>query len=337
MTDNIVVFPAFADPQQVRPYEMRQLVSALEQRFRGLEQNQTINIGGVEMDLDDLDARYAAFAHEHSISDIIDFGSYLEDIEGESIFDLSDVSGSPSNNDTLVWNATTNSFEPVSLTLDGSVLDDLLNVHVPSPTNGQVLSYVTANSRWEAAAASSGSGFGTQDEFVALHEFGLSYSLWWGESLRRLEMYNDAAATTGGFWFNFQAGHLEPSIRIGQAGDTDFQFQTDAGQHIFNGLYLRIYDPTDADFGEFSHDGIDFNSAFTGTTDWNITGLAAIDFAGALTSITAIPEAVVTAHEAALSILEEQIVFFEPGKRALAQIWTLFAWGDGSNRSWEEP
>ena len=42
---------------------------------------------------------------------------------------------------------------------------------------------------------------------------------------------------------------------------------------IDNGKILSIFDSTDTDKGAFSHDGTDFNLAFTNTTDWNITGL----------------------------------------------------------------
>lgn len=41
--------------------------------------------------------------------------------------------------------------------LPGESLSELHDVYVPSPTNGQVLTYVAANSRWEAAAAAGGS------------------------------------------------------------------------------------------------------------------------------------------------------------------------------------
>ena len=41
---------------------------------------------------------------------------------------------------------------------------------------------------------------------------------------------------------------------------------------IRDGWALRIRDATDVDWGEFSHDGTDFNLALTNTTDWNITG-----------------------------------------------------------------
>jgi hypothetical protein len=37
---------------------------------------------------------------------------------------------------------------------------------------------------------------------------------------------------------------------------------------------LRIYDSGNTDYAEFSHDGTDFNTAFTNTADWNITGLS---------------------------------------------------------------
>ena len=45
---------------------------------------------------------------------------------------------------------------------------------------------------------------------------------------------------------------------------------------IDNGIALRLYDSTDTDFADFSHDGTDFNLAFTTTTDWNVTGITAL-------------------------------------------------------------
>ncbi|MCH8134447.1 MAG: hypothetical protein IIB77_00540, partial [Proteobacteria bacterium] len=97
---------------------------------------------------------------------------------------------------------------------------------------------------------------------------------------------------------------------------------------IDNGNSLRIYDSTDTDFANFSHDGADFNLAFTTTTDWNITGITTLaagavnaDFA-AITATTyggiteanlvdksaaetiagawTLPVASITAHEAAI-------------------------------------
>jgi len=39
-----------------------------------------------------------------------------------------------------------------------------------------------------------------------------------------------------------------------------------------NGKSFRVRDSTNADWADWSHDGTDFNLAFTGTTDYNITG-----------------------------------------------------------------
>ena len=43
-----------------------------------------------------------------------------------------------------------------------------------------------------------------------------------------------------------------------------------ATMDLQNGAVFKIRDGTDADFAEFSHDGTDFNTDFTTTTDWNI-------------------------------------------------------------------
>lgn len=42
---------------------------------------------------------------------------------------------------------------------------------------------------------------------------------------------------------------------------------------IRDGNNLLVRDTTDADLADFSHDGLDFNTDFTGTTDWNIDSL----------------------------------------------------------------
>ncbi|MEE8306024.1 MAG: hypothetical protein V3R81_02100 [Gammaproteobacteria bacterium] len=54
------------------------------------------------------------------------------------------------------------------------------------------------------------------------------------------------------------------------------QWTFEARVDLDNGTALRFYDSTDTDFGAFSHDGTDFNTAFTTTTDWNITGITAL-------------------------------------------------------------
>ena len=43
--------------------------------------------------------------------------------------------------------------------------------------------------------------------------------------------------------------------------------------NLFDGMDLRIWDSTDTDYADFSHNGVDFNTTFVGTTDWNIDGV----------------------------------------------------------------
>ena len=47
-----------------------------------------------------------------------------------------------------------------------------------------------------------------------------------------------------------------------------------------SGLNLRIEDSGGSSYGEFDHDGTDFNLALTGTTDFNLTGLTNLTVAG---------------------------------------------------------
>ncbi len=49
------------------------------------------------------------------------------------------------------------------------------------------------------------------------------------------------------------------------------------GVRIKDGAYFRIFDATDTDYAEFSHDGTDFLTAFTNTTAWNLTGITKLD------------------------------------------------------------
>ncbi len=106
------------------------------------------------------------------------------------------------------------------------------------------------------------------------------------------------------------------------------QWTFEARVDLDNGTALRLYDSTDADFAAFSHDGTDFNTAFTTTTDWNVTGITVLsagtvdaDFDaitatsyGGITEANLVdksatetiagawtlPEASITAHEAAI-------------------------------------
>jgi hypothetical protein len=71
-------------------------------------------------------------------------------------------------------------------------------------------------------------------------------------------LFHDAAGADGDLpsIFSFRIGATATSVR--------------AGTSFF------ILDSTNADSIKMDHDGTDFNAAFTGTTDWNITGLTGV-------------------------------------------------------------
>jgi hypothetical protein len=72
---------------------------------------------------------------------------------------------------------------------------------------------------------------------------------------------------------------LSSLVRHSSAGSTTTYRSTFSGfTHwtIFNGITLSITDTTGADAMAMVHDGVDFNSTFTQTTDWNISGLTDI-------------------------------------------------------------
>jgi hypothetical protein len=146
-----VVFPAFSNNEDVSPQEVRQLVSALEYRFQLLEQESgsLFNTG----DTNDLDNRYALLGHTHSESEITDLQDYLTDITAESIFDLSDVTGTPQQGYTLVWNNTLQTFEVVAPGAASFSLNDLTDVEVPAPNDGEVLVYSDTSNTWVAGSA----------------------------------------------------------------------------------------------------------------------------------------------------------------------------------------
>lgn len=76
----------------------------------------------------------------------------------------------------------------------------------------------------------------------------------------------------------YGAGDTVFSINRSGAATSVFTFNTgrvDSNVDVWvrDGSALRVYDSTDTDYAAFSHDGTDFNTAFTNTTDWNLTGL----------------------------------------------------------------
>jgi hypothetical protein len=161
-----VVLPSFSG-EEYQPYELRQLVSALELRFQALEEN---DVSMFDTDTGfEFDDRYSQIGHTHTESEITDLRNYLLNIESESIFDLPDVTGTPANGDILQWNTVAAAFQAVPAGSSSFSLNDLDDVSVPAPTDGQVLTYDLGNLRWEAKGVGAGI-----TSFVALTDTDLS-------------------------------------------------------------------------------------------------------------------------------------------------------------------
>lgn len=143
-----VVLPSFASPD-FKPFEMRQLVSALELRFQSLEsatQQSVIDRGDVFADSED----FAPLVHTHTESDITDLNHV------SSIFNMDDVSGSPSVADVLIWNGS--QFLPGAQAGGGggaTILNDLTDVSIPSVSNDDVLQYNSGTAQWEPVTGDS--------------------------------------------------------------------------------------------------------------------------------------------------------------------------------------
>lgn len=138
-----ITFPSFVQERVSSP-EMRQLVSALELRFQSLEMpTESLFVTQEE--------NFSLIGHTHTESEITNLQDYLTDISGESIFSLADVSGSPSNGYILQWNNIAAEFQVVPPSSSSFALNDLTDVTVPSPVDGQVLTYNDTSKVWEAA------------------------------------------------------------------------------------------------------------------------------------------------------------------------------------------
>ena len=141
MSRQRVAFPSFRIEEAIKPYDMRQLVAALEYRFQSLEEQES-TIPDTTFS-DDLDALYAPIIHTHVVADILDFDENVP----SSIFDLDDVNGVPTVGQSLIWDGD----EFLPGTAGGSLaLSELTDVYVPTPTDTQVLTWVDVNNRWEA-------------------------------------------------------------------------------------------------------------------------------------------------------------------------------------------
>jgi hypothetical protein len=72
-----------------------------------------------------------------------------------AIIDMFNI-GSPTNNQVLRYNSSTNVFDVVTLTTGSTTISGLTDVNITSPTTNQVLSYSSAQSKWINTTASSG-------------------------------------------------------------------------------------------------------------------------------------------------------------------------------------
>jgi hypothetical protein len=145
-----IIFPAFSS-DAYQPFEMRQLVSALELRFQQLEDS---SIGSTIPTVEDSLGEFAPLEHTHVEADILDLQDYLLDITNQSIFDLIDTPGAAGEGDVLVYRTGLGAFaaEPQG----ASSLNDLTDVSVPLPNDGDVLTYNAIASQWEALGSGTG-------------------------------------------------------------------------------------------------------------------------------------------------------------------------------------
>jgi len=152
---NIIPLPAFA-AEEYRPYEMRQLVAALEHRLQGLETDPitTQSTGSTSTDTSDLDARFAALSHLHSESEISNLRSYLLNINSESIFDLADVAGNAELDEILKWDGSRFVAVPSSQSVIN--LADLNDVALPDVLSNDTIFFNGTTQQWEATPLVSG-------------------------------------------------------------------------------------------------------------------------------------------------------------------------------------
>ncbi len=74
--------------------------------------------------------------------------------------------------------------------------------------------------------------------------------------------------------WNIQLDGLSSGVAFTESGlSRVWVNSTDSRVDIRDGWELVLRDATDADTATFNHDGVDFNTTFSGTTDWDIDGL----------------------------------------------------------------
>lgn len=131
----------------------------------------------------------------------------------------------------------------------------------------------------------------------------------------RVQMGTDRAAATFGLRankFNFlellvigNSSGVEESVLVSQGGDTSlysrntqvFSVSESASAiKVHDGWGLRIQNSADTDYCQIQHDGVDLNFTHVNTTDWNITGITAIQAAAVNASFNIITAASYVQH-----------------------------------------
>ena len=96
----------------------------------------------------------------------------------------------------------------------------------------------------------------------------------------------DALSSTSQFRISTSSdadGFGEAGLTINRTGTAIDSVDLFNEARVRTGAALTIWDSTNTDKADFSHDGTDFNTAFTNTTDWNITGITSINVTGGVT------------------------------------------------------
>ena len=107
-------------------------------------------------------------------------------------------------------------------------------------------------------------------------------------------------------------------------GQSDFSL-IGGDSKLWGGGTFMIYDTSNSDKAEFSHDGTDFNTAFTTTADWNITGLTGgtLDLDGSLTVGEKINVGVITVVATTYTAADEHVILVDDDTAAATVTVTL--------------
>lgn len=147
-----------------------------------------------------------------------------------------------------------------------------------------------------------------------------------GDPLYPTVVDGSLTTVTGDFTVN-GAVQLDTTLNVTGAstfgGISDFNANVD-----INNAVLSIFDTSGADSAAFSHDGTDFNTVFTGTADWNLTG-ANLSSDSALISQTYIQSGVYTSATKPAPGTAGRIIFNSDYQRPIFDDGTFWRFADG--------